>query len=397
MENRMEYIEELMVARLTGNIEQKDSEFLDEMIEADQEVAAIWQQHLLIQSQLKNTALDSEQLWQKVRTGIHQHEEVSDTSEDSLSNRQSNTKNARNRKVPLMAFASILVIAVIGIVYYLMPVNKTNNPAAPAPVLTAANTIRFSSGAETVAIDRNIKGVIAMNAAEVVSENGMLVFKAKAGIDPNTISTLEVPQGLDRKVLLPDSTIVYVNAATKLSFPLAFTGNTRTVTLNGEAYFEVYKNKAKPFIVHARDMDVEVKGTHFNIKAYAHETIQTSLTEGSVLATAKGNQLLLTPGNAAVLQNGKLNERAFEESVVLGWMSGSYIFAGEELVDISHTVDRWFGYTFAYTSPEISSKRFTGNLEKSQSLESFLDNVCASAGLTYTIKDRLVTLSKPAK
>jgi transmembrane sensor len=395
MENQMEYIEELMVARLTGNIAQKDSEFLDEMIEQDPEVAALWQQHLLIQSQLKDTTTVSEPLWLKVRDQIKEHE-AARLKDDNHDLTKSNNKKG-SRRVPLLAFASILVIALAGIVYYWMPSKTTQNINGPAQVLTAANTIRFSSGAETVSIDRNKKGVIAMNAAEVISENGILKFKAKEGSDPNAVSTLEVPQGLDKKVMLSDSTIVYVNAATKLSFPLNFTGNTRTVSLDGEAYFEVSKNKTKPFIVHARDMDVEVKGTHFNIKAYQGEPIQTSLTEGSVQASAAGQKLMLIPGKAAVINNGNLAQTDFDESIVLAWRDGAYYFRDEAFSMISRTVDRWFGYSFAYVDKGIESSHFSGALDKHKSLEEFLDNVSTTAGLTYTIKGKLVTLKKAQK
>lgn len=396
----MDYIEELMVARLTGNLDQEKSEFLDEMIEKDAEVAALWQQHLLIQSQLKDTTAVSEPLWKKVSAQIREHEVV---RSESSSEEQSNFDQPsfkRSRRVPILAFASILVIAIAGIVYFWMPSKTPETISGPAPVLTAANTIRFSSGAESVSIDRNGRAANLINAAEVVNENGTLRFKAKSATD-NSISTLEVPQGLDRKVMLSDGTLVWVNAATKLSFPLNFTGDTREVKLDGEAYFEVAKikqgSKSQPFIVHTKGMDIEVKGTHFNIKAYEGEPIQTSLTEGSVEASAAGQKLTLVPGKAVVIVNGKLSETAFDESFVLGWREGSYFFRDEEFSMISRTVDRWFGYSFAYTSPDIETMHFSGSLDKHKSLEDFLENVSSTANLSYTIEGKLVRLQRKDK
>ncbi len=377
MEERMEYIEELMIARLSGNIAQKDLDFLNEMIGADAEVAKLWQEHLTIHSQLKEPE-DKETAWNNIQTGIKEKQQQ---------------KHKRKWQVPVLATLAIVVVVTGTLVFVKRKTVSLNEPVTVAAVnRTIGNKIKFTTGNESVTIDRNNTVPINIGAAEIINQNGALVFNAKAA--SSAISTLEVPQGLDHTILLSDNTKVWVNAASKISFPLTFTGNNREVTLEGEAYFEVEKNKAKPFIVHTKGMDVQVFGTHFNIKAYEGEPTQTSLTEGSVQASHHSQKMMLVPGKAAIADGDILSQKPFDETTILAWMKGAYYFDDEMLESISHTVDRWFGYNFNYADVSIRAIKFSGALEKSQTLEKFLERLCSSANLTYTIAGKEINLEK---
>ncbi len=375
MEDQMDYIEQLMIAKLSGNINLKDSEFLDEMIKADTSVAKLWQEHQMIVNQLKSD-YNKDKAWQNIQTGIKQ--------------RQS------KKKLQIQIFILIAIVGVITLTLLLRnPVNDLRENLTTAAVNhTNINTIRFTTGSQTVSIDRNFKKDTATDAANISIQNDILVFTPKENTSINTIGTLEVPQGLDKKILLSDGTIVWVNAATKISFPLVFFGNSREVTLDGEAYFEVYKNKVKPFIVHTREMDVQILGTHFNIKAYPNEPAQASLVEGSILASHKSQKILLMPGNAAILKGNTFTKKEFEETAVLGWMKGVYYFNNESLAVISHTVERWFGYSFTYEDLTITNIEFSGALWKAQNLKDFLDRLCSSANLKYTITEKQIKLQR---
>ena len=109
-----------------------------------------------------------------------------------------------------------------------------------------------------------------------------------------TYNTVTTPRGGQYNVTLPDGTQVWLNAASSIKFPTAFTGKERNVELSGEAYFEVAKNKSMPFHVSSAGQTIEVLGTHFDVNAYSDEaSLKTTLLEGSV----KSNQRRLT-GNA---------------------------------------------------------------------------------------------------
>src|SRR5690606_41282091 len=103
------------------------------------------------------------------------------------------------------------------------------------------------------------------------------------------------------QLLLSDGTKVWLNAASSLKFPTSFEGNERRVELNGEGYFEVAHNPAKPFHVNSNEIDVQVLGTHFNIMAYADEAfVKTTLLEGSFKIIKAGESLVIAPGRQAV-------------------------------------------------------------------------------------------------
>jgi transmembrane sensor len=381
----MEYIEDLIIARLSGETTTEQNAFLDEMIEADKDVRKLWAEHCLVQGELRGIAGDYniEAAWQKVNSGI-------DSQENEIT--ESNTINIRKRSPMTMVYsvAAVLILLGVGGWYFLLNEKKMSVPAiAAAPVLD--KTITFTTGNETVRLDGK-QNTYSTTVAQVTSADGSISFVAKDGSD--ALTTLSIPQGVDRRITLSDSTKVWVNASTKLSFPLRFSGNTREVTLDGEAYFEVTHDKTKPFIVHTDGMNIQVLGTSFNVHAYKGEKMQTSLVEGKVEATTAKEKILLEPGKAAAIENGALIQKDFEESIVLAWMKGSYFFGNETIRDIAPTVDRWFGYKLTWNDEAIASIRFTGALEKSQNIEAFAQRLAASANLKYVIQGDEVRLEK---
>src|SRR5205085_8468031 len=133
-------------------------------------------------------------------------------------------------------------------------------------------------------------------------DNGRLTYdKGGAVIAAVTYNTMTTPRGRQFQLLLPDGTNVWLDAASSIRYPTAFTGNERNVEITGEAYFEVAKDPYRPFKVKIKDrlMEVEVLGTHFNINAYNNETcINTTLLEGSVKVSGSG-QVIIKPGQQA--------------------------------------------------------------------------------------------------
>jgi transmembrane sensor len=138
---------------------------------------------------------------------------------------------------------------------------------------------------------------------------------------------LRVPKKLDTKIILSDGTKIWINAASQLSFPLAFNAASREVALIGEAYFEVMRKETQPFIVTAGKVKVEVKGTHFNVRAYPNEKIETSLSQGSVSVVAGKQIRLLIPDEMATFdQDSGLQIGSFDSGKVLSWIKGVYRF-----------------------------------------------------------------------
>ncbi len=385
--NQFEYIEDLIIARLAGETTDQENSFLDEMIEADPAVRALWEEHSAVYSNIKGSNYDIKAAWKQVSRGI----DASVVGIEEITETVTVTKRG-NTGLKVLAGAALIAVGIVGYFWYNNqngPTPNTPQTVSNAPVLN--KTITFTTGDQTVSIDKNQEGTFAAGNVQVINKDGSLSY---TGAEESKPTTLRVPQGLDYKLTLSDSTKVWVNASTNLSFPLTFTGNTREVTLDGEAYFEVAKNAKKPFIVHTGGMDVKVLGTSFNVRAYKNEKQQASLVEGKVEASYDADKLQLEPGKAAVLYGGRLAQQSFDEATVLAWMKGAYFFSGEKIEDIAPTVMRWFGYELTWATPDIASINFTGALEKNQSIEAFADRLASSANLKYTIDGNKLQLER---
>jgi transmembrane sensor len=184
-------------------------------------------------------------------------------------------------------------------------------------------------------------------------------------------NTIETPKGGKFQVRLPDGSKVWLNAASSLRFPTAFTGSKREVELKGEAYFEVAHDLTKIFEVTTRNQTVQVLGTHFNINAYADEpTVNTTLLEGSVRISdlRTNNSQLLKPGEQAKLSENieVVNVKNTTESVA--WKDGYFQFEDADIETVMRQIERWYDVTVRYEEQLVPTQRFGGEIERSLSL-----------------------------
>lgn len=242
-------------------------------------------------------------------------------------------------------------------------------------------------------------GNIAYQAGALVSKraNGKIDYGSAAGATaPGTVvfNTLAVPKGGQYELTLPDGTRVWLNAASSLTYPVAFTAKERVVRLTGEAYFEVAKHPGKPFLVNVDDKQtVEVLGTHFDIRAYNDDPdIRTTLLEGSVKINAKNSHTIIKPGQMAVntlkapmiVRNADLDE-------VMGWKNGLFVFNDEHMEDVLRMVARWYDVDVEYQT-DVSQKKLRGIVSKYKSIRELLDNITITSGIHYKIEGRRVIL-----
>lgn len=197
---------------------------------------------------------------------------------------------------------------------------------------------------------------------------------AESAADQNTIA---IPLAGQYHLTLPDGTLVYLNSASTLSYPTKFSGKTRIVTLKGEAYFEVAKNPKMPFRVYVYGgQQIEVLGTHFNVKAYPDEKlISTTLLEGSVKVSSGNEQVLLKPGQAAINDPAKsLLVKPADLEEVMAWKNGMFIFNNESITEIMKKISRWYDVEVVFDG-DMENISFTGNYSRSKSLSSLLQNI----------------------
>ncbi|MGN7819852.1 FecR family protein [Chitinophaga sp. 22536] len=180
--------------------------------------------------------------------------------------------------------------------------------------------------------------------------NGQLSYQPSGAPQQVVYNTLSTPAGGQFRLTLPDGSRVWLNAASSITFPTAFTGKDRIVELKGEAYLEVSHNPQQPFKVKVRDMEVSVLGTHFNINAYPNEAgIRTTLLEGSVRVNNDGQSYILKPGQQAQLQpNGQFSLQQVDTEDITAWKDGQFSFNDADIHTVMRQVARWYGAEVVY-------------------------------------------------
>jgi transmembrane sensor len=230
------------------------------------------------------------------------------------------------------------------------------------------------------------------------SAEGELVYiadkNAKAIDLYNTVST---PKGGQYEITLPDGTKVWLNAASKLRFPVTFAANERNVELSGEAYFEVTKDRKKPFKVKAEQQEITVLGTHFNVNAYNDDTFtKTTLLEGSVRIDIGSSQALLTPGQQAVSSATSpiINVRKdvdLQESIA--WKNGNFVFNHENVYTIMKRIARWYDVEVDYKG-NFDQKSYSGTISKYESVTDVLKIMELTRTVKFKIEGRRITVMK---
>lgn len=213
---------------------------------------------------------------------------------------------------------------------------------------------------------------------------------------------IEVPLGAESKLLLPDSTVVFLNGGTTLKYDASLQHNiNREVFLSGEAYFKVAKNVDKPFIVHTGDLSVKVLGTTFNVASYPEdEEIKVSLVEGRVnvfTTSEKEKNVLLSPNQQAVYnkENKELSMKKVDASAQVAWTTGRLVFVNERLFDILKTIGKKYDIQMLIQSQKVYTEYFSGSIDASLTLNEILsyldvDNkfMWRKKGKTIVITDR---------
>ena len=183
------------------------------------------------------------------------------------------------------------------------------------------------------------------------------------------IHRLSIPRGETFKVVLSDGTEVLLNSDSRLKYPEVFTGNERKVYLEGEAYFEVAKDKEHPFKVMAQGVEVNVLGTHFNVNAYPERTdVVTTLVEGKVRVGRGTRQIVLVPGEQAAASAESLNVKKVDVREYIAWKDGLFVFSRMSLEEIMRQVYRWYGVETVFSDETVRAVTFTGIIDKSMPL-----------------------------
>lgn len=268
-------------------------------------------------------------------------------------------------------------------------------PGYNQAVLTLAN-------GDKITLDDKANGLLSEESGVIITKNddGQLKYEVEASAKATT-HTMTTPRGGQYQLVLADGTKVWLNADSKITFPTRFDGAIRSVEITGEAYFEVAKNKDKPFKVISKSQVIEVLGTHFNVNNYDNEEVaKTTLLEGSVKISAISNGAInssssrvLKPGEQAALRTNddkiKVSEADLETAIA--WKNGYFRFSRIDMQSMMRQVARWYDVEVEYKGA-ISKDLFVGNLRRSDDIKEVL-RILQLGKVNATIKGKTIIIS----
>jgi transmembrane sensor len=283
------------------------------------------------------------------------------------------------RRISWLKYAAAIVLLIgMGTFLWFNTQKKTSTIVAEEPaaketaILPGRNgaILRLGDGTELV-LDSLNNGIIEKQKG-VLLKDGQLIYNSTG---EGVLNTTTTPNGRQFNLTLSDGTRVWMNAASSITYPAVFNGTSRRVSITGEVYFEVAKDKLKPFAVDVSDKaSIEVLGTSFNVKAYEEEdAIKATLLEGSVRVNANKKSAILKPGQQVQIglhENIKLLSEA-DLPQVMAWKNGLFNFNGYDVRSVMREIGRWYNLEIQYES-EPEPRIFRGKMQRNLSLDQLM-------------------------
>jgi transmembrane sensor len=320
-------------------------------------------------------------------------------------------KRARFRWIRMAAAAAVLLLVASGAYLWLQP-QKTDQPAAkveqytnqdvPAP--TGNKAIIALADGKKISLDSLQAGLLAQqgNMQLVKLADGQIAYQKAGGeiIKELQYNTLYNPKG--SKVIdmaLADGSHVWLNAGSSVTFPIAFVGNERKVSITGEAYFEVAplqlrSGQKMPFRVTANNKaEVDVLGTHFNVSAYDDEpAIAVTLLEGLVNVNTGLSKQQLKPGQQAQVKNDIQVMNDVDLDMIMAWKNGLFSFKATSLEEVMRQIGRWYNVEVKYEGG-IPNRQFGGKIHRDANISQVL-KILEESNVHYRINNREILITK---
>lgn len=323
-------------------------------------------------------------------------EELNEVTEDVWKNLPDGLAVIRKINWPLnilLTAAAIVILATVStLLFKRIEPSPTRfatdiNPGGNKAILTFQNgkSIELSAAKSGIVID----------ASKLAYNDGTLINNEQA--QAFTVST---PLGGTYQVRLPDGSNVWLNAGSSLTYDPSLKGEAqyRNVKLSGEAYFEVAKDKKRPFVVTTDKQRIEVLGTHFNISAYIDDlSIKTTLLEGSVkvapLTTGSETKgIILKPGQQSEINSKGISVREVDPTEAIAWKNGDFSFNSESLQSIMQKVSRWYDVEVEYANKQLINKPFSGVISKYEKVSQVLCLLEATGEVKFKINGKKITV-----
>lgn len=319
-----------------------------------------------------------------------------------------NIDTDRERSIRWWQYAAIIFAPVFLVsLFYLTQQERKHDPhqiAEEQIVPGSKNAVLVLGSGKSINLERSDSlDIKEEDGTRIIKDDQLLSYHQPTGETDMKApdNTLIVPRGGEYSLVLSDSTRVYLNAMSKLVFPVSFSKGAREVSLEGEACFMVKKDRGKPFIVNVNGMRVEVLGTTFNVNAYNDQgNIVTTLVEGKIRLVAgidQSREYVLSPDDQAVFNassGGEVQIRQVNASNYIQWIDGVYVFDQQSLGEIMQTLSRWYDFNYWFEQQELEHIRFKGGLSKYESIDPILEIIESTGKVKATIKGKNILFSK---
>ncbi len=293
--------------------------------------------------------------------------------------------------------AMVAIIVFTGMIYFskqpTSTIREVNMEEFSQPTLLLENGEKIALTEESFSMQK--KDVVIKNDAR-----NKLVYEPQKETQNKNVQNnhLVIPKGKTYKLLLSDGTKIWLNSETEITYPTRFVGNKRVVNLIGEAFFEVAKNKEKPFIVNANGMEVKVLGTSFNISCYTTDkTFNTTLINGSV-SVKTNNKEAQTIVPSEQLTYYKESEQTTIHTVntelFTSWINGEYIFKDTTLEEIVKKLQRWYDFSVNYEDESLKHNRHSLTADRNTNLDHLLEVISYTSNVKLERINNIINIKK---
>lgn len=305
---------------------------------------------------------------------------------------------------PWVRYAAAVLIILAGIGSYFL-LNNTSPPVVSVKqpsgntILPGGNKAVLTLGSgRKIILDSAHNGSLTVQGNVLVSktDSGQLAYRStgNAAGSVTMYNTLSTPRGGQYQLILPDGTRVWLNAASSITYPTAFIGSDRRVTITGEAYFEVKKRASSPFFVKTGNLEIAVLGTSFDINAYTDEpAVNTTLLEGLVRVSQgsdKAGAVIIRPGQQARVNNGHIGVTdQVDTGQVMAWKNGYFSFDEASLESIMRQIGRWYDVEIVYEG-DVKDERFAGTVPRSSNVSELLNELSLTKTVQFIIEEKKI-------
>ncbi|TYR38056.1 DUF4974 domain-containing protein [Sphingobacterium phlebotomi] len=397
METNHDRIVKLLIGYLKNSLsKEEEAEFLAWLEEDGRNKALLKEFEVTsdVEKKLKAmAALDEDVAWENFRQQV----------EDSEFMVTGARRTRRNGLMTVFSAASIILLLTFSWLFFWKSSEKA--PHVKQEIPQEVDIKPASSGAQLIFADGQAISLEAearmeeRNGVRLVHDGQEMHYTTEAALsDQKTqegkYNTLVVPRASFFRMVLGDGTKVWVNAMSKLRFPVVFSDQERRVFLEGEAYFEVAHEADRPFFVDVKEgRSVKVLGTHFNVNTY-HGRLYTTLAEGKVEVFAGNKSRVLKPGQIASVIRDELKVRNTDLKRDLAWKNGEFYFKDDNIVQIAHQLSLWYDLDIRVGSSVSTTKTYAGSIGRDVNLSEVLDLLTYATKLTLKLEGRKLTISE---